>query len=148
MFPTQLLQNLSGEEVEAIIVHEMAHLRWKDCVVRLVCSWITALFWWIPTRWWQKRIEEAQELAADAAIHKAGISGVVLAGAILKTAQSIKRHKFLPAFSLVGDKSPLTKRVGMILKGPRSLPIGFSVVQYGLLLSVLVSILFGTLWIF
>lgn len=146
LFPSPLLPVLSKAEIEAIIVHERAHFRWKDCWVRITCGLIASLFWWIPTRWWQKRVEEAQEHAADAAIHKEGIPGTVLAGAILKTAVETKRS--LLAFSFAGNGSLLGKRMGLLLNRAPTRCLGWRVVQYGLLFSAAVSISLGTLWIF
>lgn len=148
LIPTQLLRDLSEEEMEAIIVHEMAHFRWKDCGVRIAYSVIAALFWWIPSKGAQKRIEEVQEQAADAAIHHFGIPGIVLAGAILKTAIQKKRAESLLAFSLVGGQSRVKKRIRLILREPHSPLFRWRVMQYALLFSALASILFGTLWIF
>jgi beta-lactamase regulating signal transducer with metallopeptidase domain len=148
LFPTQLFRDLSEEEAEAIIVHEMAHFRWRDCGVRIVCSLIAALFWWIPTKGVRKRIEEMQEQAADAAIHQFKIPGTVLARAILKTAVEKKRARSLLSFSLVGNQSRLKKRIGLLLREPTPSLFGWRVVQYGLLCCAMVSILFGTLWIF
>jgi len=48
LFPTALLRDLSEEEVEAIIVHEVAHLRWKDCDLPLFVS--LAVFKMAPTK--------------------------------------------------------------------------------------------------
>ena len=148
LFPAQLQQALSEEEIEAIIVHEMAHFRWRDSSLRIVCTLIACLFWWIPTKWWQKRIEEMQEQASDATIHQFGISGTTLAGAILKTARETKSIKSQLAFSFIGGKSSLKKRMAMILRQPASQFCRRQILQYGLLCCAGLSILFGKLWIF
>jgi beta-lactamase regulating signal transducer with metallopeptidase domain len=147
LFPVQLFQELSEKEIEAIIAHEMAHFGWKDCIIRIACSLIASVFWWIPTKWWQKRLEDAQEQASDTIIHRFGISGTVLAGAILKTAREAKVIKAQLAFSFVGGKSPLKKRMELLLREPSRFS-RWKIVQYGLLALAWLSILFGTLWIF
>lgn len=147
LFPAQLFQELSEKEIEAIIVHEVAHFRWRDCSIRIVCSLVACLFWWIPTKWWQKRIEDAQEEASDTTIHQFGISGMILAGAILKTARETKIVKSRLAFSFVGSKPLLRKRIELLLREPSRFH-RWKVVQYGLLCCAWLSILFGTLWIF
>lgn len=148
LFPKQLLQDLSDMEIEAIIAHEMAHLRWMDCTTRIACSLAASLFWWIPTKWWQNRIEEMQEQASDAMIYQFGISGTILAEAILKTAQKMKPGQSQLVFSFVGNKSLFRNRMEEILKTPSSRSMGWKIIQYGLLFSALMSVLFGTLWIF
>lgn len=147
LFPVQLFQELSDKEIEAIIAHEMAHFGWKDCIIRIACSVIASVFWWIPTKWWQKRLEDAQEEASDTTIHRFGISGTVLAGAILKTARETKATNAQLAFSFVGGKSSLRKRMELLLREPARFR-RWKIVQYGLLCCAWLSILFGTLWIF
>jgi beta-lactamase regulating signal transducer with metallopeptidase domain len=147
LFPVQLFQELSEKEIEAIIAHEVAHFRWRDCSIRIACSLIARVFWWIPTAWWQKRVENMQEQASDGTIHQFGISGTVLASAILKTAREAKVIKAQLAFSFVGGKSPLKKRMELLLREPSRLH-RWKIAQYGLLCCAWLSILFGTLWIF
>ena len=147
LFPVQLFRELSEKEIEAIIAHEMAHFRWRDCSIRIACSLVACLFWWIPTKWWQKRIEDAQEEASDTTIHQFGISGTILAAAILKTASEAKIVKSRLAFSFVGSKSQLRKRIELLLREPSRFH-RWKVVQYGLLCCAWLSILFGALWIF
>ncbi|HLB52188.1 MAG TPA: M56 family metallopeptidase [Chlamydiales bacterium] len=148
LFPERLLRDLSDKEIEAIIAHEMAHLRWRDCGIRIICSLTASLFWWIPTKWWRKRIEEMQEQASDAIIHQFGIPGTVLAEAILKTAQRVRADQSQLVFSFVGGKSLFKNRIEMVLRQPPSKFLRWKIVQYGLLFSALATVLFGTLWIF
>lgn len=147
LFPTRLFQDLSEKETEAIIAHEMAHFYWRDCSIRIVCSLVACLFWWIPTRNLQKRIESAQEEASDTTIYRFGISGTILANAILKTARETKRVKSQLAFSFVGTKPLLRKRIQLLFEEPAKFHQG-NIVQYGLLCCFWLSILFGKLWIF
>jgi beta-lactamase regulating signal transducer with metallopeptidase domain len=147
LFPVQLFQELSDKEIEAIITHEMAHFGWKDCIIRIACSLVASVFWWIPTKWWQKRLEDAQEQASDTTIHRFGISGTVLAGAILKTARETKAINAQLTFSFVGGKSPLKKRMELLLREPTRFH-RWKIVQYGLLCCAWLAILFGRLWIF
>lgn len=147
LFPAQLLQELSEKEIEAVIAHEMAHFHWKDCGIRIACSLVAWAFWWIPTTWWQKRIEDTQEQASDTTIHQFGIPGTALAGAILKTARETNIGKSQLAFSFVGGKPSLRKRIDLLLREPSRFR-RWKILQYGFLCCAWLSILFGTLWIF
>jgi beta-lactamase regulating signal transducer with metallopeptidase domain len=147
LFPSALINNLSAEEYEAIIAHEMAHLQWKDCSLRLVYSIVATVFWWIPTSGLQRRIEEMQEMAADLMIHRFGISKIALAEAVVKTAKARGVPSKL-VFSFVGRRSSFRKRMEMILQEPMKQALGCKAMQYGLLGLSLFSILFGKLWIF
>lgn len=146
-FPAGLLNDLSQEEVEAIVAHEMGHFQWQDGRLRLICSLIAALFWWIPTKWWQRCIEDMQEQSADAMIHQFDISRFALAEAVLKTARSAR----LPVESscaFVERHLPIKNRIKMILQEPEQQTLAWKVIQYGFLGLGLLSILFGKLWVF
>jgi beta-lactamase regulating signal transducer with metallopeptidase domain len=149
LFPSNLIDDLSQHEFEAIIAHEMAHLRWKDCILRLMCWLISAIFWWIPTQWWRKSMKNLQEKASDLAIHQFEISKFDLAAAVLKVARNTQPPFLKPAISFVERKTFLINRMQMILQHePTSRALGWRTIQYGLLGICLCSILFGKMWIF
>lgn len=148
LFPLSLLETLSQEEIEAVIAHEIAHHCWKDCSLRLICSFVTSIFWWVPSYGWQKRLEEMQEHASDAVIHKFGISPLALSGAILKTAHKAKDKPSMFTLPFVQHRTPLTTRIQNILEGRVKSAIGWQIFQYGMLICCLLSLLLGRLWIF
>lgn len=88
LFPSHLLTQLSQEEFETVIAHELEHLRWKDPILKLISSITCSLFWWIPTQWWIKRLEADQECACDLGIHQFGMDTLDLASAFVKTAKN------------------------------------------------------------
>lgn len=148
LFPHHLIDDLSQEEIDAIIAHEMTHYFWKDSYLRLAYSFVGALFWWLPSKWCERRIEEMQEQASDSAIHRFGISRLALAGALLKTAQKTKEKPSVLLFSFVWRSSTLKRRMAKILQEPMSETRGWKALRYGLLICSLISILLGSLWIF
>lgn len=148
LFPISLIDALSKEEIEAVITHEIGHYHWKDCAFRLVCALIASLFWWIPSRWWQTLMEEAQEQASDAMIYRFGISPLALAEAALKTAQKAKEMPTIQASPFVGRRMWLQKRMQKILSNRARPATKWKVMQYALVICSLLSILFGRLWIF
>ncbi len=94
-FPEELVDKLTQEEFEAIIVHELDHLHWYDGVIRMMVLSLSTLFWWIPTKGWLKQLEYTQEMACDAKIHNFNITPLNLASAMLKTASAANKR---PAF--------------------------------------------------
>lgn len=94
LFPKDLIEEISQEEFEAILAHELEHLRWKDPVLKLANSIICALFWWIPTRWWLKRLESDQEQASDTGVHRYKIPRLALASGLLKVVSRTRRMKY------------------------------------------------------
>lgn len=98
LFPQHLL-SLPQEEREAILAHELEHLRWKDPLIKLGCQIGSALFWWVPIHWYLKRIEQDQELAADASTQHHQLSSSALASALVKTAGSRTSTSLISAFA-------------------------------------------------
>lgn len=148
LFPVALIDRLSQEEIDAVIAHEIAHYHWKDCGLRLVCAFIAAIFWWIPSRWWQKRMEEIQEQASDAMIYRFGISQYALAEVILKTAQKAQEMPAMLAPPFVGRRLSVKRRMHKILCDPVKPMTKWKMIQYSFLMCSLLSILLGRLWIF
>lgn len=88
--PKEMVKKLSQNEFEAVIAHELEHLKWKDSWMRLACEITCSLFWWIPTSWFMKKIEEEQEQACDASMFAYQIDKEALMNAIYKV---VKHHK-------------------------------------------------------
>lgn len=84
--PKPLSTQLCQKEYEAVIAHELEHIRSYDTEVRLILNLIRSLFWWIPTRWLQRKVEEAQEMACDLKCQKYGVDPLDLASALSKSA--------------------------------------------------------------
>src|SRR5262249_60026030 len=52
--PQDLWKRLDARQRSTLIVHELAHLRRGDHLVRLLEVLVTALFWWHPLVWWMR----------------------------------------------------------------------------------------------
>jgi len=96
IFPETIVNSLSQEAFEAIVAHEYEHLRWKDPLVKVSCSLIGAIFWWVPTYWWRKKIEWDQEAASDSYVRKFGIKAPDLAQGILSVMNSTEEVRLAP----------------------------------------------------
>jgi beta-lactamase regulating signal transducer with metallopeptidase domain len=127
LFPSKLLLRLDGAQIEAVLLHELAHLRRRDHWTRYLEAVATILFWWHPVLWWaRRRIHEAEEQCCDAWVVW-GLEGAgrAYALAILRTVELFsKSGAALPAgASGFGQVSHLRRRLTMIMSGntPRSL---------------------------
>ncbi len=148
IFPQHLLEDLSNEEFEAVIVHELDHLRWRDSYLRTAQKWVCTFFWWIPSKGWLSRLEQAQEIACDASITKFNLLPVDLASAINKAARNVKiSSSCLPVLYFV-EHGRLLGRMKALIKLPRPRSMGFRIAQGLLMGSFLVMIFFGQFWIF
>lgn len=63
----QLLDELSPDESQTLLAHELAHLRRKDHWVRWLDLVAAMLYWWHPVAWWARTmIRNTEERACDA----------------------------------------------------------------------------------
>jgi hypothetical protein len=66
LFPLALINQLSMEQVEAIILHELAHIRRNDYVINLVISWLGIIFFFNPfARMLIREIRKEREHCCD-----------------------------------------------------------------------------------
>lgn len=69
ILPVELFQQLDGNAREAILAHELAHVRRKDHWVRVLELVIATLFWWHPAVWWAcQRLQELEDQCCDAMV--------------------------------------------------------------------------------
>lgn len=88
IMPQRLVEELSQQEYEAVLSHELEHHRWKDTLTRVAATSIAAVYWWIPMTGWIRKLEQEQELASDASIHDIQLDSLNLATALQKTIQT------------------------------------------------------------
>lgn len=120
LLPQNVLASLSHEELEAVIAHELEHLKWKDPLFKLFFSLVSSFCWWIPSRYWLKSLVADQERASDAAITLYGIENYALATAVTKIlSQSKNQHLDKTAICFFSSpKSVHVERIKTILHGP------------------------------
>jgi beta-lactamase regulating signal transducer with metallopeptidase domain len=67
IIPRDLWKSLDSRQRSMLLLHELAHLRRGDHVVRLLELLVTALYWWLPVVWWGRRaLRNAEEQCCDA----------------------------------------------------------------------------------
>ena len=147
LLPQNKLSELSREELEAVIAHELQHLKWKDPLLNLLYSLVCSLCWWIPTGWWLKRLIAEQEQASDAGIHNYGIDNFALATAVTKILYKAKNIKFnTSAMCFLGSsKSTHVNRIKYILNA-HAVSASNRYVLSSVLATILCSISFVSLW--
>ena len=58
----------------AVLLHESAHVRRRDCMAKYLAQAARALYWWNPLAWMlATRLNHEQELACDDAVLAAGV---------------------------------------------------------------------------
>ena len=66
LLPAATLLGLTPEQLEAVLAHELAHIRRYDYLVNIVQMLIETLFFYHPAVWWiSGRIRQERELCCD-----------------------------------------------------------------------------------
>ena len=111
--PVSILTGLSSEQIEAVIAHELAHIRRLDWVWNGLQCGIETLLFYHPAMWWlSRRIREERENACDDLAASACGDPIVLAEALTLLA---RLRPPLPHFALSTNGSPLMKRIARLL---------------------------------
>jgi bla regulator protein blaR1 len=67
ILPTELWKGLNNHQRATLIIHELAHLRRGDHLLRFFELLVTALYWWHPVVWWARRaLRDVEEQCCDA----------------------------------------------------------------------------------
>lgn len=118
LIPCDLIKSLSQQQYEAIIAHELEHIRWYDAVSQELVKLICAFFWWIPTSFWRQQLELEQEWACDRQTQQYAISSVTMAETLYLAARYIQ-HRPLKVISTTFIRhSHFMKRLKALLNYP------------------------------
>jgi beta-lactamase regulating signal transducer with metallopeptidase domain len=121
LLPAPLLDQLSREQWDTLLVHELAHLRRRDHWVRWLEFLVLALNWWHPVAWWARReLREAEEQCCDAwVVWALPALAEAYALALVETVTFLSRApSALPlGASGIGQVQFLKRRLIMIMRG-------------------------------
>src|ERR1700693_5738842 len=113
LVPAGALINLSAQELEAVLAHELAHIRRYDYLVNLLQTAIETLLFYHPAVWWVgRRIRAEREHCCDDLAIAACGDRVTYARAL--TALEELRSGY-PQFAMAATGGPLLSRVRRLL---------------------------------
>jgi RND family efflux transporter MFP subunit len=114
LLPEGILDQLSPEQFQTVIVHELCHVRRRDNLTAATHLFIEALFWFHPLIWWIKaRLIEEQERACDEEVIRLGANPQVYAESILKLCEIYLTSSPICVAGMTG--SDLKKRIEDIM---------------------------------
>lgn len=77
VLPAELVEKMEFHHLKMIILHELAHIRRKDHLVRFFELLASTIFWWHPVVWWVRhQLREAEELCCDQLVRRVAPEGV------------------------------------------------------------------------
>jgi|GEM_PF-4880735 len=114
IFPMGLIQALPTDEIEAILVHELAHIKRKDFLINIVINLLQVVYFFHPAFWWLKvQLDAEREFHCDdIALNQLGKKLTLIRA--LTNASEYQGHKFQPALAFAGKKNQLLNRVKRI----------------------------------
>ena len=116
LLPASALAGLTPEQLEAVLAHELAHIRRYDCLVRLVQVLAETLLFYHPAVWWiSSRIRTESEYCCDemAAVACGNRRQYALAMAALAELQDAA-----PRLAAAASGGPLLGRVRRVMGMP------------------------------
>jgi bla regulator protein blaR1 len=88
LWPAGMSEHLEDAHLEAILAHEVQHVRRRDNLGAAFHMMVQAVFWFHPLVWWLGgRLVEERERACDEAVLRLGNSPKIYAESILKTCE-------------------------------------------------------------
>ena len=112
LLPVRALTGLTEEQIEAVIAHELAHIRRFDCFVNLFQIATETLLFYHPAVWWvSQRIRAERENCCDD-------EAISLCGDTVNYARALtlmEEWRTAPALIMAANRSPLAARVVRLL---------------------------------
>ncbi len=118
--PAAILSGLNTEQVEAILVHELAHIRRHDHILMILQAIITQILFFHPVAWYfSSEINRERENCCDDLVIKSFPNPINYIKA-LTMIQELNVDGQVPANALVGRSKRLLGRVKRLLKTEKS----------------------------
>jgi bla regulator protein blaR1 len=88
LWPRHISARMNDEQIAAILLHELAHVRRRDNAVALLHMCVETLFWFHPLVWWVgAKLVEERERACDEEVVRLGVDPSQYAESILTTCE-------------------------------------------------------------
>jgi len=112
LLPVRALTGLTEAQIEAVIAHELAHIRRLDCFVNLFQIATETLLFYHPGVWWvSRRIRAERENCCDD-------EAIVICGDAVNYARALtlmEEWRTAPALMMAANRGPLAERVMRLL---------------------------------
>lgn len=116
LLPVTALTGLSDEQLQAVIAHELAHIRRFDNFVNLFQIVVETLLFYHPAVWWlSKRVRAERENCCDDAAISVCDDALGYARALALMAES----RTAPALAMAANRGPLAARVARLIGAKR-----------------------------
>jgi uncharacterized protein (TIGR03435 family) len=116
LIPAGIVDRLAPNQLQAVLAHELCHLRRRDNLTAAIHMVVEAALWFHPLTWWiSSRLMAERERACDEAVLEAGAEPQAYAETILKTCQFYVESPLTCVPGATG--ADLKKRIVRIMTG-------------------------------
>jgi beta-lactamase regulating signal transducer with metallopeptidase domain len=106
-----------SERLELVLLHELAHVKRRDCLAMMVAEIAVASWWFHPLAWLARRnLRRNAEQAADDLVLSTGARPSVYAGHLLSIVRSLREPEWFGAALAMGRASDLDGRLRALLE--------------------------------
>jgi bla regulator protein blaR1 len=124
VWPEGLSERLEDAHIEAVLAHELRHVRRRDNLAAAIHMVVEAVFWFHPLVWWMgARLVEERERACDEEALELGNERQVYAESILKICKFCVESRLACVSGVTG--ADLKKRIVRIMTGRATLKLDF-----------------------
>jgi beta-lactamase regulating signal transducer with metallopeptidase domain len=117
LVPACALAGLTHAQLEAVIAHELAHIRRHDYLLNLIQSFIETLLFYHPAVWWvSRRVRAAREHICDDLAVEATGDVLVYARALTALEQLRRQPTPISRLALAADGGSLMQRIQRLIK--------------------------------
>lgn len=115
LVPVGILAQLPQDQLEAVLLHELAHIRRRDYMVNLIQGIVEAALFFNPAVWWISSLirEERENCCDDIAIRATASKAQLIHALVAFQEYSLAAPAFAVAFP--GRRNPLLDRVKRIV---------------------------------
>jgi bla regulator protein BlaR1 len=125
LLPAGIVERLTPPQLEAVLAHELCHVRRRDNLFASLHMIVEAVFWFHPLVWWiGARLVEERERACDEEVLSLGSLAHVYAEAILNVCKMYVESPLVCVSGVTG--SNLKKRIEVIMANRTALRLHFA----------------------
>jgi bla regulator protein BlaR1 len=133
LLPQSLIERLTPDQLRAVLLHELIHLRRRDVWVNCAQTLLQIVYWWHPLLWFANaRVRQVREEAVDDAVMFAlNEQAEIYAPTLLEVAK-LAFNRPLATLGLVGileSRNALRQRIERLLNFTTPRRVGVSVVS-------------------
>jgi uncharacterized protein (TIGR03435 family) len=124
-WPVGIDQLLTDDQIEAVLIHELSHVRRRDNLVAIIQMIVEVVWWFHPPVWWLgSRLLREREHACDEDVLQSGRAPEAYAESILRTCEMCLAAPLLCVTGITG--SDLKKRIEIIMRNRQAAPLSFA----------------------